>query len=67
MAKKYKVFDFYTDVYNILVLLPESEKQKKYVRRAAFFLTKYFLKRCEYLLAAKMREVVKSWNKKGII
>jgi tRNA(Met) C34 N-acetyltransferase TmcA len=49
--------DFYTDVYNIIVLLPEEERKKKYVRRAAGFLKKEFVKEEHWRLAAVLRDI----------
>ncbi len=67
MNRKYLIKDFETDIYNILVLLPGEEKSKLYVRRAAFWLMKKFIKNKEYHLAAKLRDIVKQYTKTGPI
>ena len=63
--KKYKEKDFEVDIYNILVLLPKWKKEYFHVRRPAWYLMKKFIKNKEWILAEKMREIVKDFNNEG--
>ncbi len=63
--KKYTEKSFITDIYNVIVLLPDSEKEYFYVRRAAWYLMKKFIKTKEWILAEKMKEIVKNFNNSG--
>lgn len=66
-TKKYTEKDFETDFYNIIMLLSEETKERMYVKRAAFYLMNRFIENKEWILAAKMREIVKNFNKNGPI
>ena len=65
--KKYTEKDFETDFYNIIMLLSEETKKRTYVKRAAFYLMNRFVENKEWILAEKMREIVKDFNKNGPI
>ena len=61
--KKYTERDFETDIYNVLIL--SNDKEAKYIRRPAWYLMKKFIKNKEWILAEKMREIVKDFNNEG--
>ena len=65
--KKYTEKDFEVDFYNIIMLLSEETKKRAYVKRAAFYLMNRFIKNKEWILAEKMREIVKDFNNEGPI
>ena len=65
--KKYTEKDFEVDFYNIIMLLSEETKKRIYVKRVAFYLMNRFIKNKEWILAEKMREIVKDFNEEGPI
>ena len=67
MSKTYTEKDFEVDFYNIIMLLSEETKKRAYVKRAAFYLMNRFIKNKEWILAEKMREIVKDFNNEGPI